>query len=181
MSMFGPKVAVLALCIGCVAIASAQASDLPRIRVSITVSSPDEIKGEVTSYLSRELRKLGDIDVVENDPSFSIGVIALALKSKGNLKTGYAFGVLVTSPAYPAIRNFTAPKLDAGTLKILDQMGQRTVNIQDHFVQSGATDQMDELCHSIVASIDGDVFEPERKVQQQIRDYLSKATPTPSP
>ncbi len=143
-------------------IASAHADEKTHLRVKLSVSADDTIRGEVTSYLSRKLRGISDIDVVENDPRFVISVIAMVNRNRGGTHTGNTLSVVVESPVrYP--RDSLAMKLDENTLKMTDLLFWKTTRILGHFVQVGAPDELEDLCKKIVASIDGEIFEEWRK------------------
>ena len=59
-----------------------QAADRPRFKVSIDITCIDaNIERFVESHIKRELRALGDVDVVEHDPKtndFSFFILAIA-------------------------------------------------------------------------------------------------------
>ena len=71
--------------------------------VRVTVSASDSMKREVLSFLTRELRALGDIEVevVDTAPRYQIEVVALETSSRAStVPTGYAVSAIVTSPVY---------------------------------------------------------------------------------
>ena len=57
------------------ALADDQEFALPQkwIKVRVTVSAPDSMKRETLSFLTRELRALGDVEVVDTAPDYQIG------------------------------------------------------------------------------------------------------------
>ena len=106
-------------------------------RVLLSVSASDTLKGEATSYLTRELRRVGDIDVVGDDPWFVISVAALSGP------TGYTLSVVVERPVrYREVRDFYAKKLDETTMKLMDMSFEDTTRILRHFVQVGPPDDL---------------------------------------
>ncbi|MEY2576496.1 MAG: hypothetical protein QOF80_1983 [Verrucomicrobiota bacterium] len=149
-----------------------------RIRIKLDVSG--DTGGEVTSYLSRELRHFPDVELVNTDAHFRIEIVALELKRGAGVTTGHGFSVVVTRPFYTSnIRSWIAGHLDAGTLKMLDQSAEKAVYTEAHFLEVGPNVQ--ESCRTIVASIDGSVFEPERKLNLQLDEMFKKSRATPSP
>ena len=79
---------------------SAQEKEFPKFvaRVKLSVSGSENIKDEVVSYLSRELRALGDVVIVEQDARWELSVIVMELASRGGSKNGLAFSVVVIRP-----------------------------------------------------------------------------------
>lgn len=140
------------------ALFAAHASAVEKIRVSLEVSAPDNMKAEVISYLSRELRKLEDVDIADRDVNYQISVVALRLASKAGAETGYALSVIVTSP-FSGLESHPALKY--------------AVMVIDHFVQTDS--QLQPLCQSVAIELDADVFEPGRKGGKRFREM----TPTP--
>lgn len=62
-----------------------------RFKVFVTVDGDDETTTSLlTSYLKRELRALGDVDIVgwDGDWEFRIAVSYFEIKTKGGMKTG---------------------------------------------------------------------------------------------
>ena len=84
------------------ALADDQEFALPQkwiITVRVTVSAPDSMKREALSFLTRELRALGDVEVVDTAPRYQIQVVALETSSRASsVPTGYAVSAIVTSP-----------------------------------------------------------------------------------
>lgn len=148
-------------------------------RVQLNVSASDSIKSEVISYISRELRSLGDINIVADDPWFTISVVGLPLGG-GNNTTGYALSVIVERPVrYRLVRDFYAKWLEERTLKLMDVTFQNTTHLLTHFVQLGPTGGLEDMCKKIVAEIDGSVFEKARISNQQGREFLEKEQANP--
>ena len=66
-----------------------------KFRVAVIVSGDDSIKSRVKSYLSRELRNLGDVIQTKNNYEYEISVVTMAVRNKNGYKTGV---VLSTNP-----------------------------------------------------------------------------------
>jgi hypothetical protein len=56
--------------------------------VKLDISADDKIKNQVYSYLSRELRSLGDVKVVDDNLGWTIKVLAQELSNQAGHKTG---------------------------------------------------------------------------------------------
>jgi hypothetical protein len=126
------------------------------IRVSLDISAADAFKAEISSSLSRELRKFEDVDIADRDVDYQISVVALQLSPSG----GYVCSVVVTSP-------FTGLQSD----RVL----KYAVMMVAHFVQ--ADPQLQRVSKHVAAELDSEVFETSRKAQKMFRE----STPTPSP
>jgi hypothetical protein len=71
--------------------------DKDHYRVRLIVGSPaNSIIGVTTSYLTQELRRVGDIDVIEDDAHFIIDVVA-----SPNPDGTYIFSVVVMGTSAP--------------------------------------------------------------------------------
>ncbi|GAH41599.1 unnamed protein product, partial [marine sediment metagenome] len=55
------------------------------------------MKNKIRSYLSRELRSLGDVSIVDEHPDWEISIIALEVRRSG-YKHGVSMSVLILSP-----------------------------------------------------------------------------------
>jgi hypothetical protein len=158
-----------------------RAADKINCRVQFKISAAENIRGVVTSYLSRELRALGDIDIVEDDPWFILSVIAVATSNRAGNPTGYTFSVVVERPVlYRKMRDEFAKLLDEKMMKVMDISFDNTARIVSHFVQLGAVDELENLCKKVIADIDGNVFEPDRKISQQYLEMMKKIQTTPA-
>lgn len=70
-----------------------------RFKVGVVVDGDDALRTDTESYLKRELRSLGDVDVVTELPDYSVSVHVMALE-KNNVQRGivvaYQFFNVVT-------------------------------------------------------------------------------------
>ena len=67
-------------------------------RVRLDITGDDKIKSEISSYISRELRSLGDVTITTGERNLDIEIVALQMQSQGQLNVGYAFSVVVSEP-----------------------------------------------------------------------------------
>lgn len=143
-------------------------------RVTLDVSGSELIKSEVTSYISRELRSLTDIVLVDSDPDLRIEVVALASKDRlGNL-LGYTLSIVVAKRLKPAfvrgvIHAFVHKE---GERKLMLDLFSSQERLVSHSIVTGA--DLQGLSKKIVADIDGEVIEAERKEWQSIIDDVNK-------
>ena len=71
------------------------------LRVRVTVSTSDDIGGQVSSFVNRELRSLGDVVVADTEPMFK-GRIVVEEVSAGGREIGYAMSTVVTRRFSPS-------------------------------------------------------------------------------
>jgi hypothetical protein len=143
-------------------------------RISLDITADDKIKGEISSYISRELRSLGDVVITGTDPALKIEIVALEVNS-GNSSVGYAISVLVSKP----IDSFALDLIASAPSSSEDKQFMRGVYLDyrklvSHFVQTGPHSDLPLTCKKIVTTIDSDAIEGERKMWQTLQDYRKK-------
>jgi hypothetical protein len=176
---------------------SALADDREKlIKVRVRVSAPDSMKPEALSFLTRELRALKDVEVVDNAPQYQLDVVALEISSHAStVHTGYAISAIVTSPFNLTIIQSIFGKFadQANAAKRWDSMSTETdesvtagpVLIQSNYLRIGPADELAKLCEGLIATIDGDIFESYRKTlrkwDQMIEEEIRKAQQSKNP
>ncbi len=154
-----------------------RAEDKLHYRVQLKVSGSENDLAEITSFMTRELRRIGDVEVVENDPLFVISVIALSTSNRAGAPTGYTLSVVVEMPVrYHQVRGNIAKAVDENQMKFFDVYFNNTTRLLSHLVQVGGSDRLETLCKKIIASIDGSDFENHRKFVQQFREFQKNQT-----
>ena len=143
-------------------------------RISLDITAEDKIKGEISSYISRELRSLGDVVITNTEPDLKVEIVALEVNS-GNSSVGYAFSVLVSKP----LDSFALDLIASGPSSNEDKQLLRGAYIDyrkpvSHFVQTGPYSNLALTCKKIVTTIDSDAIEGERKSWQVLQDYRKK-------
>lgn len=144
--------------------ANAQTS---KIGVVVDVSADNSIKSDIESYIKRELRALNDIDLYASKPDYEIQLVAIKPAS------AVAISVIVLRKydftAY--INNSLSPKnIDAKTKSDLIKTLAVNESVVQHFLFSDSAYNLSELCKSIVAKIDADTFERERKLNSLLEE-----------
>ena len=135
----------------------------PKIGVAVNVTAGNTIKGEIESYIKRELRALNDIDLYSIDPDYEISLVAI---EPGEI---VAISVLVVSKTdYTKFinRNLSSKNIDSKTREDLIQTLGTKKLVESHSLASNSVHRLAELCKSIVGDIDVSVFEPEREVRK---------------
>lgn len=145
-----------------------------KISVEVSVTAENSIKSDIESYIKRELRALNDIDLYATKPEYEIQLIAI---TPGN---AVAISVIVIDKLdlTKYLNNTLSSKgIDAKTTKDLVNTFAVKESVTQHFLYSDSVDNLSELCKKIVASIDADTFERERKINRAIEDVLNKSNP----
>lgn len=143
-----------------------QGGDDIKIRVHLSVSGSENIRGEVTSYLSRELRSLKNVALVDERPDIMLSVIAMESRSKGGYKTGIVFSVIVQQPFNDVLLYTVAAGLNNKQIDFLIDATKDSYNILGHWIQTGSPDEVKELSQKLIADFDGDYLEDIRKVRE---------------
>jgi len=165
----------LALIALCSISAHAQQPTKPTYRVSVGVSAKDDIKSDITSYVSRELRSLSDIVIVDSTPQYIISIVGIRAKTEGGRDLGYDLSVTVTELNTEEYINALIPEClskDDWRRSSLSAALAAGEDIKQHFLVVGS--DLRKLSSDLVATIDGEVFEQARKSHQSIMDMIQK-------
>jgi hypothetical protein len=129
------------------------------------------LKARVTSYLSRELRSLGEITIVEEKPDFAISAIVMILSAEDESLRGFVIAVRTTKPEATewwtagwlkrVLGVETASKEKLDLLKLLHE--DDVHNLQFSLVK-GSLGHVQNVCEQIIADFDTEVLGPERKL-----------------
>ena len=141
----------------------------PKFQVDVHVSCDNSIlKSEIESYLNRELRSLGDVEIVDNSSEHALSVIVIEETYVGGEKKGTVslavLGLLRINPkqlfSLQKIYDIPAEVFVDATFDAVfgyrrNYFFQLIVNIQKNNVK--------RTCEEIVAGFDTDMIEPERQ------------------
>ena len=146
-------------------------------RIRLSVAAEASLKSQITSYVSRELRALRDVSLVEDDPEYSIEIAAMALSNKANITVGAVLSTVVTgqlsASSLDALKaDLVALKADGKTptaISILSGLKGRQY-LLSHYIDSGSTPDLQAMCQELVAKIDTATFQHTRQTYQQLED-----------
>jgi len=134
----------------------------PEFRVRAMISATDDIRNEVASCINRELRSLGDVTLVDENPTNELQLVAMSVHNRGGTTTGVVFAAAVLQPmrAYVEVfRQSFAPSEEQNAM--LDYLAW-SVTVEDLWLRTGSDDQIRELCEELVADYDVEHLEPIR-------------------
>lgn len=156
-----------------------QAQDLPGKwsgRVKLEVAGEAPLTDTVVSYISRELRALGDIELVQVNPDFAVSVVALEnTVEEGRRVTGYTLAVVITKPVQlnliDALLGDTVPETGRDSLK---KTFKDAVEIKDQSCKITPVEHLQKTCREIVIDLDTRCLQPARMYWQKGIDYMKE-------
>lgn len=115
----------------------------PKFRVRV-MGIEDDIQSEAQSYIKRELRSLGDVEIVYKDAEWRLRILGGEIRPEGGRKKiGNMLSVVVVS-------------------RVLCNFGP-VYQYRQNYLYSDGPDDLDKMCKKMVTAFDIDFLEPERK------------------
>ena len=146
------------------------------VRVQVSVQAENEsVTSKIVSYVSRELRSLGDVVVTDHEPKFRLRILAVELFASGTPTGSIAFATVLIKPFKESAQGQTLKVIleNKDSEWAFAYFKDKDLFIT-HWVHNGATKDLRSLCEDPVAKIDSQYIEPERRDWQASRDELSK-------
>lgn len=140
-------------------------------RVQVEVHAGEQTS-TIASYLKRELRSLGDVEIVENNSEWLIRIRAEELLYENGVKAGaIAVSTVIVRPFdNRSFSRFLQPKYkDVGsyfTSGLVSFYGQK--------LMLGPTSNLQEVCRNIIADFDSGILDGERKNFRTLQESLKK-------
>lgn len=147
-------------------------------RVKLDITADKAIEGRVNSYISRELRSIGDVVVVDNKYDYEISLVCTEVVNKGGESIGVTFSVYIGRRFKPEhLINYWLnfyPSVDTNfTKSIIIEINTRNVSSPEHHsVIIGNKEDLRTICENIVAIFDSEILEPNRLYQQNLLDEV---------
>ena len=123
------------------------------------------VENEVRSYISRQLRSLGDVEIVEKDGEWLIEVLILPNTNKAGVLMGFFLSVVISKP-FP-LRGYRS-LFDEKAYKILEETATGLVWNSAHRAHGGAPDDLQAMSRSLVANFDTMQLQPDRDEHQKL-------------
>jgi len=148
--------------------------------VELAISAEDDLKDRVYSYISRELRSLGDVQVVKGDSDWVISIVAARVTRQSGLDAGFvlsAVGVnrfhLPTRSTLNTVFKVNNSELSEHAYASLRSLTDGLGECRYHQILIGPTGDLMSLCQNIVTDFDAGVLKEEReRSQSRIKDIL---------
>jgi hypothetical protein len=159
--------AVLALLIAGTLLYSGAAE--PKIRVVVSVGSDsDSSKAEIESYVKRELRSIGDVEIVEKNANAELALVEVEINSGGSV-IGYAISSVGTVKAPLEYFRKALGDLDKDRREALLENFSATEIVNMHSISYTPFRELKTYCSKIVASFDSGVLERIRKLPAELK------------
>jgi len=134
------------------------------------------VNSQVTSYIGRELRALGDITVVEEtaNPDHILSIIGFPIETTGSTisdarqdqryRRGFALAYVLEAPLQTTQTSLIGGELKDSVLRdaIMISLKNR-VEIEYFGIEKDGSGNLDKLCKSIVANLDTEALDILRK------------------
>lgn len=145
---------------------SIYAQDFREIRVFLDINADERYESAIVSQISKELRNLRNIVIVESEPQFTIKILVLRpiLCDSSTVNTA---AILVNRPLLPKssiIPTYVKSVPRRADRETLTYFLSKSED-QEYFGMISRI-SIEVLCKDIVTKLDGEVFEKERKSVQ---------------
>lgn len=155
--------------------------------VKLDISADDEIKNQVYSYLSRELRSLGDVKIVDDNLGWIIKVLAKELSNQAGHKTGVVMSSVYLKLPYAdktfgwALLDFNVKMAkkgyvatgeeDWGDWQHVDTCLRSHRFFYGHTLQAGPHENLHSMCKHLVADFDAGFLKVEREFHEEFERW----------
>ena len=160
-------VAVVVLCYSRPVVAESRI----RFQINVNISADPAIKTLVTSYLNRELRALGDVELVDMNADWSISIICAQVGEVGGRPSSILLSVVITE-RYPNAA--IVSMLPAESKQLGDEITSNLYLARDHWVRSGSQESLQQICSRIAADLDVLYLEKERERWKNVQKLMQE-------
>lgn len=153
--------------------ACGQPTNTLRFSVSFGIGGESaDLNTRVYSLLTRELRSLKDVDVVDHGGDFVFNIVAMQLDNQQGSRTGYAISVATLSRDSSQILR---TMIDTNSIrgKLLYSCTSNCVDFVDHQLYAFSPDMLKDTCEQIIATFDTNVLSPRRLASPLLLANLS--------
>ncbi|HEX8397834.1 MAG TPA: hypothetical protein VF644_10435 [Pyrinomonadaceae bacterium] len=127
--------------------------------ISVDVQAKDKTtQNLVESYITRELRTLGDVDIKENEPFYRMTIIVLKNKSTDGLNIGYTLSITTSyrNKCLHSVKKDGKPDTYACYVS------------SGHSVHIGGLGDLRSMCEEVVNEFDIETLKPTRDVFKKL-------------
>lgn len=139
--------------------------------VKVNVAANDNIKGQIESYIKRELRSLSDVTVVDEEAEWELQIVAMEPATKGGYKTGIILSVVIISRFPNGIMSAVVQEQYKESIK---NMTGDLYYYPDHWLRVGDNDALRTMCFELSAEFDSTHLEPSRMSYQELINSIEK-------
>lgn len=131
-----------------------------RLKVDVSVQAESSLKNRIESCVGKELRALGDVILVEDEPDFSLVIVALYAKTKAGETRGVALSVTTLVP----YDSDGPSKVFEGQYRTLYVLGTRDlIHYKGTELLLTSEEDLPITCSGIVADFDINHLKEQRK------------------
>lgn len=139
-----------------------------KCRVQLSVTADENIKSRLQSYLEGELRSLGDISLVDDEPDYEIFVVGMTSYNTYNDIIGYSIGTTITKPFKKDTFLIILQSANV-TPNVINTFDMLTKNLSKYCTTMINTDSdLKRISEKITATFNSDYVEAERKGHREI-------------
>ncbi len=146
-------------------------------RVEVIVSAPESIKDQVTSYVNRELRSLGDVMITGKNPQYRLRIVATEITT-GEVgdKIGISYAVVLTEVlSWEGFETYHSLHIDQGDMIAIQLFfSDKAEAVEDMYLTLGQPDELRSACERIIARFDSDHLEKDRREWQESLEAEAK-------
>ena len=145
-----------------------------KFKVQILVASKEH-QSKIISFISRELRSLDDVEIVEKDPDYLISVISIVSRDQNSkVERGVSVSYTITRRSYfpkYIIEQMDAKNVSGVSLKTIHPL---LYSPRLHYLQTGPLDSLMSICEEIAVTLDTEELEPQRKANRELKELIEK-------
>lgn len=174
------------------AVANSKKSELRKYSTTVTLvisATEDEIKNQVYSYISRELRALGDVQLLEDNSVWAvksntewvIQIIAMQQENKDRRIIGWVMSSVILKPILRdrdfklfILNKALKGEYDEKLWQELFEQLRTSCIVSGHGIRSGSPEDLQSNCKGIVAKFDSECLKESRKADQQLWKQFNK-------
>ncbi|MBI3698309.1 MAG: hypothetical protein HY238_26165 [Acidobacteria bacterium] len=140
----------------------------PKTRVKLDVVSKNDtlLQSQINSYVNRELRTLGDVEIVYDNQQYTLSIIAFVIEGTYGTPIGVAMATTITEPIVTDLfKSVLKSDADKRTVELVFSVYETHIN---SFLNVGPPGQVQAICKDIVVMFDSSILEMQRKFQQRL-------------
>jgi len=152
-------------------------------KVRLNIRADDQIlKGKVTSYISRELRSIGDVEIVDKEADWTLEVAVYEILDKSRKQLGISIVVVVLENYLQGALKYYISTLsgeEEKKKKIIEDTSNLT-KYRNTIISTTSTDSVKSSCEELVALFDSKYLEESRnthRIFQGIYKEISEEKP----
>src|ERR1044072_8453515 len=146
-------------------------------KVWVDVKGTDSAKAEALSFISRELRSLKDVDIVESNPEYAIRLTVHTVKMTNGYEGGYAYSIVISEPfnigLFDAALEMKWVNQDAAN--VFTDICARQEELIFHALWISGMDGLRKTCEEPVAGFDSQPLEKRRKARRQVQERRAES------